>query len=767
MSKQTAPRGGMTAGKVIGGFFGFLGRLFATILMVGIITGCIVAAVLTVYILGMVGAEEQIDLDVERLGYSSTMVAYDKDGREVELQKLYLPDNNRIWVDYDDISRHVVEALIAIEDKRFAETEVDENGNLQLIGGHQGVDWRRTFGAFVDMLLPGTVKGGGSTITQQLIKNLTGDKEVRVDRKVREIFRGLDLEKRYTKRQILETYLNVVSFGAGTDGIESAALTYFGKHAKDLDLAEAACIVGITQYPTYYNPRLFPENNKIRQEDVLWEMLQQGKITQKEFDDACDEKLHILSNDVQQAEQQVMSYFEDHVINTVLKDLQEQKDWTASYAFQQLYKGGYKIYTTVDMDMQAYLEEFYLNTDKFPPVRNAEYPQSCATILAPDGRLLAVVGRIGEKVGDRTFNIATMGTRQPGSSLKPLGPYALAFEYDLAYWSMSIVDGPINLVEQGKPDRQWPTNYYSGYHGPMTIARAVQISTNTVAAKLTQTIGPQAIFDFLHDRLNFYSIIDGVIVDGQSKSDVGLAPMALGALTYGVTPLEMAGGYQIYANGGTFTTPYCYTKVEDSNGNVILKADTAPRRVLSEDTAVVMNKLLQTVTTETGATGTTARFASMPTAGKTGTSEHDVNQWFIGMTPYYICQVWLGYEREAYVDEYGNVKPSTILYNSYGPPILWKAIMEPLHEGLEARQFPESEGVVSKAYCTQTGLLATSNCTSVGNGWYKASRLPHSCPGHPKTPDREESGSDGADRGSSESSREEASSIRVPWDPGD
>lgn len=731
MVKKSKAAAGHIAGGLFKGLFGSICRFLATIMMVGIITGCIVASVLTVYILGYVGSDDEIKLEDVELGYSSTMVAYDKEGNEIELQKLYLPDNNRIWVDYNNISENVKAAVIAIEDKRFWE--------------HQGVDWRRTFGAFADMFMPGASKGGGSTITQQLIKNITDDDAVRVDRKVREIFRAINLDKNYSKERILEAYLNVVPFGAGTNGIESAALTYFNKHASELDLAEAAAVVGITKYPTYYNPRINPEANKERQEWVLWEMLQQGKITQKEFDDACDQVLDFRKDDALQADQAVNTYFEDLVINQVLKDLQERKGWTASHAFEQLYKGGYKIYTTVDTDMQKYLEEFYKTSELFPKVHNAEYPQSCATIIDPNGKIVAVVGGVGEKTKNRILNRATMSTRQPGSSIKPIGPYAVAFEYNQVTWSTIIVDSQINLSEPGKPDRLWPVNYYTGFRGPMTVAYAIQQSVNTVSAKLVRTMGPETVFDFLRNRLNMHSLIDSAVIDGAEHSDIGLAPMALGALTKGVTPLEMAGAYQIFVNGGNFTTPYCYTKVEDANGRVILQTDTAPVRVISEDTAVILNKALQTVTTM--GTGTDARLGEvMPTGGKTGTSEHDVNQWFVGFTPYYVCQVWLGYDEEVYRDEYGNVVPNTIKYAGLGypPPKLWKSIMLPIHQGLEYKQFLESDNVVSRQYCTISGDLAGANCPTA-SGWYKLSRLPATCQGHVEEEDTKDKAGDKKD----------------------
>lgn len=732
--------------------FGSIGRILATVIMVGIITGCIVGCVLTVYILQYIGADDKISLEYLQLGYTSIMYATDENGQTYELQRLYSPDGNRIWVSYDKIAQSTKDAIIAIEDKRFEE--------------HEGVDWKRTAGAFVNLFLPiYNTSAGGSTITQQLVKNISGDDDFRVDRKVREIFRALNLAQRYTRDQILEAYLNVVPFGSGTNGIQSAANVYFGKDAKDLTLAESAAIVGITQKPTAYNPFINPDRNKERQVHVLDEMLDQGRITQQEYDKAVKEKLNFKSEEHEQSIANTQSYFVDHAMNEVIADLMEKKGWTETYATEQLYKGGYRIYVTMDSKIQKHLEEVYKNTDLFPKVNNEVYPQSACVITDTNGKILGMVGGIGKKEGARVFNRATMSTRQPGSAIKPLGPYALAFEYNQVTWSTIIDDHAINIANPGEPERWWPRNYYGTYLGNVTVDRAIQKSINTVPAKLVQYLTPRAVFDFLHDKLNFYSLVERQVIGGQVYSDIAASPMTLGSLTNGVTPLEMAGGYQIYANGGYFTKPYAYTEVRDSNDRVVLKADTIPRKVLSEDTAVVMNKLLQRVTGGPEGTGTRAKLANMPTAGKTGTSDDDVNQWFMGITPYYVCQVWLGYDEEIITTVNASTgkkqtKPNSIGYAglTYPPPVLWKTIMEPLQEGLEYKQFIESDQVISKQYCLISGDLATASCTSTATGWYKKGFVPGNCSGQHNLPGVEDGAEDGDASQSSSSSASSSSS---------
>jgi len=711
--RKSDRRGGFRAARAI---LGAVGRTAATVIMVGIITGCIVACIMTVYILKYIGADEEINLEKVPMSYTTIIYAYDENDKEVELQRLYAGGQNRIWVYYEDINQYTKDAIVAVEDKRF--------------WTHSGVDWRRTLGAFLNMFVPlsGTTSGGGSTITQQLIKNITQDDDFRVERKVREIFRALNLSNRYSREQILEAYLNVVPFGNGTNGIQAAANLYFDKDAKDLTLAECTAIVGITQYPGLYDPFVNPEDNKKRQTYILDEMLAQKFIIQAEYDKAIKEELNFQRNKHYENMNTTQSYFVDHVINEVISDLMEEKGYTYKHASEQIYEGGYRIYATVNLDIQKHLEEIYSTTDNFPTIYNEVYPQSASVILEPNGKIVAMVGGIGEKEGARVLNRATQSKRQPGSSIKPLAAYALSFELDRITWSTKIEDSPI--PKPGAPNTMWPSNYYHSYDGLMTVDEAIQRSTNTVAVKLVQALTERRVFDFLKNDLNFHSLVESQSIGNQIVSDVNLSSMALGGMTYGVTPLEMAGGYQIYDNGGLFTSPYAYTKVLDSQDRVVMEKDTIGRQAISEDTSVVINKLLQRVVTGPRGTGRSANLGTMPTAGKTGTSSEDVDQWFIGMTPYYVCQVWMGYDKQTYVDQNGYTRTNTIRYGSYPPPILFKTIMAPIHEGLEQKAFLESEGVISKQYCTITGDIAADGCPAAA-GWFKKRGPMRVCTGHP------------------------------------
>jgi len=271
------------------------------------------------------------------------------------------------------------------------------------------------------------------------------------------------------------------------------------------------------------------------------------------------------------------------------------------------------------------------------------------------------------------------------------------------------------------------------------VDEAIQRSINTVAAKVVMILSPRRVFDFLHNDLEFSGLVEREVRGNQILTDVAPSPMSLGALTRGVSPLEMAAAYQIFVNGGTFTSPYSYTRIEDANGNIIMEKDLAPRYVVGEDTAVVMNKLLQRVVFGSVGTGPRARLdGGMPTAGKTGTSQDDVNQWFMGFTPYYIAPAWLGYDNtnRIVVDANGRrrVEPNTIRYSVYPPPVLWKSIMDPIHAGLEPIPFIESPSVVSMTYCAVSGDIATGFCYATGSGWYKRSRIPSHCALHTSAP---------------------------------
>lgn len=691
------------------------GKLFAVIIMVGIITGCIVASVLTVYVLNTLDASDRVELDNVKMSFTTILYAKEEDSDEYfELQRVQ-NNENRIWVDYSDIPQSLKDAAVAVEDKRFWD--------------HSGIDIKRTAAAVINYANPfAQDMFGGSTITQQVIKNVTNDNDFDVGRKVREIFRAINLEKNYSKEQILEVYLNTIALGNGQNGVQSASNLYFGKNVSELTPAESASLVAITQNPSYWNPFTYPDNNRSRQLMILDMMKEQTHpdgtpmLTEEEYEQAVAQEMVFKKDEYVQKLDTVQNWFIDTVYDEVLRDLVDRAGYTESGAKDALRTGGFRIYTTVDAEMQDYLEEKYVDPETFPKVNNKEYPESAFVILNFNGEIKAIVGSDREKTGARLFNRATSAVRHPGSTIKPLASYSLALEYGMINWSMLWDDSPI-LLNPDDPSTIYPKNFYNKYLGPITITEALQRSANTIPVKLVQMLSPRTSFTFLRDSLGFKNLVESETKNGKVYTDIALAPMALGAMTGGVTPLEMAGGYQIFGNGGLYTEPHSYTKVLDSEGNIILENKAIPKRVISQETATIMNKLMQRVTSAAPGTGTRARFpnSNMPIAGKTGTSDNDYNQWFIGVTPYYVGVCYLGFDEMETINYSGGYYP---------PPLIYRNVMAPIHANLPVISFPDSPNVVQRTYCTETGKLATNKCTSTAVGWYKIDALPDICTGH-------------------------------------
>jgi len=392
-------------------------------LRIVITIGCIVALVLVIYIRGIINNIHDIDLGAISLNYTSIIYAQDREsGEYVELQRIHGREN-RIWVDIDQISPHLINAAIALEDRRFNE--------------HRGVDWRRTIGAFFGMLgfaPEGTTPGGGSTIAQQLVRNLTGDNAVSVDRKMREIFTALELSRNFSRDEIIEAYLNTIAFGNNTHGVEAAANLYFNKSANELTIAEAAAIISITQRPSRLEPFANPEENQRRRNIAIHLMLEQGLINEQQHQEAINEALVFSRTEGMRKLNTSNSWFIDYVIDSVIRDLMAQDGITFAQAEARIFKGGYRIFTTVDIEMQQYLETtFLVDNAVFPPFSNNAYPQGAFVILDHNGKILALAGGNREKTGDRIFNRATDARRQPGSAIKPVTAYLHAFQMGLIH----------------------------------------------------------------------------------------------------------------------------------------------------------------------------------------------------------------------------------------------------------------------------------------------------------------------------------------------
>lgn len=703
-------------------------RAIAAVILVGIIVMCIAGCVLTVWVFDTLNNDQQmLDLSMQKAKY--TTIFYADDG-ETELARAYDPEaGNRIWVDYDKMPQQLLDAVVAVEDKRFWE--------------HNGVDFLTTSKAGISAILQkigltgfyGGATPGASTITQQVVRNITNDRAVDGAegwaRKLREIFRALNVEKYYTKQQIIETYLNLASFSQNCSGIQAAANVFFNKDVSELTVAECATIVGTTKNPYAYDPYTHWEANQQRKEYILGLMLEQGKLTKEEYNAAISQEIVLATGTNSNAT--IQTWFVDYVTDEVCRDLAEKQGITEAEAYQNLISGGYRIYTTCEERVQDILEDYYASPDNFPAVNNEEYPQSAFVITDTNGAIKGIVGGNRGKEGNRIWNRASDTTRQIGSTIKPITSYVLGIEKDIITYSTVIEDRQVvvNPDEVSYSQPLWvPKNEYNSFKGFVTVRTAIIRSINTVAVQITQKLGTTTSYDFLKYSLN---------VDTLTAGDDSYSPMALGSLSKGMTLVKLAGAYQMFGNGGVRTEPYSYTRVEDTFGNVILEKNTVPNRVISAETATVMNRLLQEVTGSEG-TGAAANLGAMniPVAGKTGTTDDSVDQWFVGVTPYYVGVCWLGYDSRYQTDDQGNIKyyangnpiPNSIRYSSYPPPKIWKAIMSQVHEGVSGKSFETSNNVTAYQYCKLTGMLAGDGCTETATGWYKNSNIPQVCSYH-------------------------------------
>lgn len=631
-------------------------------------------------------SNEVDDLDFEGMAYNFTSIMYadDKDGNSTEVAFLH-DDGNREWVDSDKIPEIAKEAAIAIEDERFLK--------------HNGIDLKRTTGAVFGWVMS-KITGkdpsyGGSTITQQVMKNITNERDKTATRKIKEMMRALALEKRFTKDEILTTYLNISYFGNQCYGIEAAAKMYFSKKAMDLALHEAAMIVGITQAPTRFDPFKNPENCMNKRNTVLKKMYELEKISEEEYQAAVDSPLGV--NDSRGSlNSSIYSYFVDQVINDVIEDLQEQKGYSQTFASSQVFGGGLKIYTTMDPSVQEAMESVYENTANFPGASSGV--QSAMVVIDPKtGGIKGIVGGIGKKTESRGLNRATQSKRQPGSSIKPISVYAPSLENGKITAATIITDEPITIGTWS------PKNSYSGFKGDLSVRKAIEISANIPAVKTVQTLGLEKSYDFMTKKLGFTSL---------TNVDKNLSALGLGGTDKGVSPKEMAAAYAMFANKGVYITPHTYTKVLDNSGKILLEVKPEKIRALSEANAYIMTSFLKDVVNGSAGTGRNARLSKVTAYGKTGTSNDSKDKWFCGFTTEYAGAVWYGYDAKKSV---GSTNISTQV---------WKKVMEKIHEGMPASSFEKPESVTAVSVCQLTGKLSSSGCSRGKTEYFARGTLP-------------------------------------------
>ena len=651
---RSAARAGDAAVTTVGDLLRLALRILISVVLILVCAGLLFSCIFAYYVKTSLTTDLNITLSDYALSLSSTIWAYDNQGGTYELAVLQT-DENRIWVDYEDIPPELEHAAVAIEDKRFYE--------------HKGVDWYRTAGAFVNMFLGMKNDFGGSTITQQLIKNTTGKDEVTVQRKLVEIFQALDMEKTYTKEEIIMWYLNVVYFGEGAYGVAQAAETYFGKTVDQLTLAQCASIIGITNNPSKYSPFSSVKNNTDRTKTILYEMYDQGYITREQYRSAVNEvesdQLHFIRGENEVYQQEIYSYYVETVIKDVQRDLQTRLGLSSEAAKQLLYHGGYQIYACVDPAVQAVVDEIYTDPSGMPqPYAPESQPlQSSCIVLDPyTGEIKAIGGAIGEKTRNFGYNYAIDARRPAGSSAKPLAVYGPALDLGLISESTLVNDSP-DVALNGT---WWYPRNSGGYDGIITIWDALVRSKNTVAAQVLDKLTPNVSFEYLTDRMGFQLV----------EADRDYAPLALGQFTYGVTVREMAQAYSSFPNDGEMTYARSYSKITDSNGNVVLENNIRTSHVFNTDTARCMTEMLEAAAWYGTGYEVYLGYGKMPVAGKTGTTSDDCDRWFCGFSPYYVTVVWSGYET-----------PSPMYYSGNPAAQIWRRIMLPINEGLPLLQF--------------------------------------------------------------------------------
>ncbi len=673
---------------------------------IGILTFMLIMGVIGLLfgaLYGYVEDAELVNVDNMRLNLTSFVYVQDSQtGEMIEYEQLY-DTENRVWVSGSKIPEHLKNAFVAIEDERFY--------------SHSGIDYKRFIGAAVQYITKdGNSSYGGSTITQQLIKNITRDDDYSIKRKIQEAYRAYNLEKELSKDEILEYYLNTIYLSQKCNGVASAAMTYFGKDVSKLSLAECASIAGITQFPTKYDPLVNPENNKQRQLVILKKMRELGFITQKEYEQAKSEELKFVKKDGEQSER-YQSYFVDAAIDQVIEDLMKEYNYTKDYASKILYNGGLKIYLSMDPKIQEAMDNVYNDPSAFQKASGTLQPQSSMVIMDPySGQIKALTGGRGEKDGNRTLNRATHTLRQPGSTIKPLSVYTPAVEYGLVTPTSIVNDAPVSFGNWS------PRNDDRNFAGRITVAAALRGSRNVPAVKICNYTTAEAAFNFVKNNFRIDSVVENRKSNGKTFSDIGLAPIALGGLTDGVTVLDMCAAYSAFPNGGKYIEPTTYTKVLDSEGNVLLEHKATEYTAMSETTAEQMISMMTGVVT--GGTGTSARIPNVRAAGKTGTTSSNNDRWFVGFTPYYVGAVWFGYDQPAPLRGF-SPNPAAVA---------WRKVMTEVHKGLPDKPFLEDEvkGKYNILICKDSGMRATPSCKNLGGKLYEKSKIPTKrCSEHP------------------------------------
>lgn len=667
-----------------------MARIISLAIVVLLIAGFLIGGIGGGMLVGYILTAKPVATDHIRNTNETTRIV-DANGDEIAI----LTGSQNINREYISLSSirdtYLIDAFMAIEDERYED--------------HIGIDPRRIGSAVLSMLVNGgTPTHGGSTITQQTVKLVSGDSQRSAQRKIQEWYNAVRLEQEKSKDEVLELYVNLVPMGNSYVGIQSAAQAYFAKDAADLELAECAFLAGVPNRPSTYNPltETGRRNALRRMRIVLNKMYELEMISEVEYQDALNAELIFRQTPQEVSATQVNSYFVDYVIEQVQQDLMERRGYTEQMASIAIYNYGLRIETTMDQNVQSEIEKTFMDQTLFAtdPSALADYPErpngSIAIIdnLENPGQIKGLVGGYGEKESNLILNRAVDSQRQPGSSIKPLVVYGPALDTGRITPASVFTDMEM-FLDPDNPTTAYPKNSYSGFRGNMTVFEALVRSVNTIAAHIyVNVLGNETALQYVDDV--------GITLDAMDVN----ASVALGGLTYGVSTLEMAGAYSTFANDGLFTKPYAYTRVLDIEGRVLLENRPVFMQVYKPETAYVVSHILENVIKSpmgTASNLTEAAASEISFAGKTGTTNDNRDKWFCGYSPYYTAAVWYGYDNRL-----GPISvPSQDRRNATR---IWQDAMMRIHEGLEPLQFERPESVESKTICTVSGQIATEYC---------------------------------------------------------
>ena len=600
-------------------------------------------------------------------------------------------------ISFSEMPDNLKNAYVAIEDERFY--------------SHHGVDIKRTGSAILSYIFNfGSSSFGGSTITQQLVKNLTGDNTDSVNRKVKEWGKAYELEWYFSKDEILELYLNVIYVGPNIYGVQTGAKYYFSKDATDLSLAECAFLAGINNAPNSYNPFGDADNSeKIenRTKTVLSKMLELEYINQEEYSSAVEEVengLNFKEGSIE-SEDGIYSYHTDALINEIISDISEEKNITTDFATNYIYLSGLTINSTQNSNIQNITEkEFQKKTYQVMSENGTDTSQSAMVIIdQSNGQVISCVGGLGEKDTARGLNRATQSVRQTGSAIKPLAVLAPALDKKIIT-PASIYDDTQKVFE----DNYSPENY-DGYLGEVTVRRALESSQNIPFVEIMEELKPKNSIKYL-EKMGISTLTD---------KDNNLS-LALGGLEKGISPLEMASAYATIANGGTYIEPTFYTTIVNRLGKTVLESDPKEKRVISQNVAYVLSELLTQPVQGANGTATYCSISGMDVAAKTGTTDENYDRWLCGFTPYYTAVTWFGYDQNE-----------TVYYNNQNPAgLIWANVMKSIHSNLEGKRFEKPSGVTEATICAKTGKLANTGCPNTYTEYFVWGTVPGTCDIH-------------------------------------